>query len=153
MVRDAVNACVILRPNNFDPPCDFLSKVDTLQDSHSVFQPHSSSVRLPHPAADRLHLDTLWWTAGAETSERGIYCRAFRARSSRLPSLPQRVQVVRPAAPNASTRSLRMPAEQALPPLTPTSRRWPVAAVQRQDKLTHNADHRTPAYNCASFNF
>src|SRR2546421_11400850 len=29
-----------------------------------------------------------------------------------------------------------MPAEQALPPLTPTSRRWPVAAVQRQDNLT-----------------
>src|SRR6266478_5340148 len=53
----SVNACVILRPNNFDPPCDFLSNVDTLQDSHSVFQPHSSSVRLPHPAAGRLHLD------------------------------------------------------------------------------------------------
>src|SRR6266851_363734 len=43
----------------------------------------------PHSAAGRLHLDTLWWTAGAETSERGIYRRAFRARSSRLPSLPQ----------------------------------------------------------------
>src|SRR6266566_5791576 len=84
-----VNACVILRPNNFDPPCDFLSKVDTLQDSHSVFEPHSSSVRLPHPAAGRLHLDMLWWTAGAETSERGIDCRTCRARSSRLPSLPQ----------------------------------------------------------------
>jgi Helix-turn-helix domain len=55
-----VNACVMLRPNNFDPPCDFLSKGDTLQDSHSVFQPHSSSVRLPHPAAGRLHLDMLW---------------------------------------------------------------------------------------------
>src|SRR6266571_4362572 len=42
-----------------------------------------------HPAADRLHLDMLWWTAGAETSARGIHRRACRMRSSRLPSLPQ----------------------------------------------------------------
>jgi hypothetical protein len=42
-----------------------------------------------HPAAGRLHLDILWWTALAETSERGIYRRATCARSSRLPSLPQ----------------------------------------------------------------
>jgi len=43
----------------------------------------------PHPAAGHLHLDILWWTAGAETSERGLDRRACRARSSRLPSLPQ----------------------------------------------------------------
>src|SRR6266566_2793965 len=44
----------------------------------------------PHlPAAGRLHLDALWWTAGAETSERGIHRRAYHVRSSRLPSLPQ----------------------------------------------------------------
>src|SRR6266568_3110974 len=42
-----------------------------------------------HPAADRLHRDMLWWTAGAEASARGIHRRACRMRSSRLPSLPQ----------------------------------------------------------------
>ena len=68
----------------------------------------------PHPAASRLHLDTLWWTAGAETSERGIYCRACRARSSRLPSLPQASRSYALPPPNASTGSLRMPAEQGL---------------------------------------
>jgi hypothetical protein len=47
------------------------------------------TMRFPHPAAGRLHLDSLWWTAGAETSERGIYHKAFWRRSSRLPSLPQ----------------------------------------------------------------
>src|SRR5437764_503526 len=72
--------------------------------------------RLPHPAAGRLHLDTLWWTAGAETSERGIYRRAFRARSSRLPSLPQLSRSYALPPPPASTRSLRMPTEEGLPP-------------------------------------
>src|SRR5260370_17434017 len=138
-----VNACVNLRPNNFDPPCDFLSKVDTLQDSHSVFQPHSSSVRLPHPAAARLHLDTLWWTAGAETSERGIYCRAFRARSSRLPSLPQASRSYALPPPMPRLAHSRCQQSRALPPLTPTSRRWPVAAGPRQDKLT---PQRRPLY-------
>src|SRR6266567_766018 len=45
-------------------------------------------MRPRHPAAGRLHLDMLWWTAGAETSERGIHRRAYHVRSSRLPSLP-----------------------------------------------------------------
>src|SRR5437868_14688618 len=71
--------------------------------------------RLPHPAAGRLHLDTLWWTAGAETSERGVYRRAFRARSSRLPSLPQVSRSYALPPPPASTRSLRRPTEQGLP--------------------------------------
>src|SRR5258708_21844454 len=53
----------------------------------------------PHPAAGRLHLDALWWTAGAETSERGIYRRAYRARSSRLPSLPQASRLYGPPPP------------------------------------------------------
>jgi hypothetical protein len=65
----------------------------------------------PHPAAGRLHLDTLWWTAGAETSERGIYRRAFRARSSRLPSLPQ------------VSRSYDQPPPLCLNSLTPEARR------------------------------
>ncbi len=47
------------------------------------------SAHPPRPAAGRLHLDPLWWTAGAETSEREIHRRACRVRSSRLPSLPQ----------------------------------------------------------------
>jgi hypothetical protein len=53
----------------------------------------------PHPAAGHLHLDTLWSTALAETSERGIYHRACRARSSRLPSLPQASRSYGPPPP------------------------------------------------------
>jgi hypothetical protein len=49
----------------------------------------SDSAMRPHLRKVRLHLDTLWWTAGAETSEREVYRRATYARSSRLPSLPQ----------------------------------------------------------------
>src|SRR5207249_6633497 len=41
------------------------------------------------PSAGHLHLDALWWTAGAETSDREIDRRACCVRSSRLPSLPQ----------------------------------------------------------------
>jgi hypothetical protein len=68
----------------------------------------------PHPAAGRLHLDALWWTAGAETSEREIYRRAGSGAlvSSAKPTTG--IQVVRPAAPTASTRSLLMPTEQGL---------------------------------------
>jgi len=119
-----VNARVILRRNNFDPPLSssfFFQQLTLSKVLSHVCCAIQQIVRLPHPAADRLHLDRLWWTVGAETSERGIYCRAFRARSSRLPSLPQPVQVVRPAAPNASTRSLRMPAEQGLSTLDHSS--------------------------------
>jgi len=48
----------------------------------------------------RLHLDALWWTAGAETSEREIYLRACCVRSSRLPSLPQASRSYTPVAPS-----------------------------------------------------
>src|SRR6266581_8432947 len=34
------------------------------------------SMQPPHPTAGRLHLDPLWWTAGAETSAREIDRRA-----------------------------------------------------------------------------
>src|SRR5258708_4597804 len=73
-------------------------------------------MRPPHPAADRLHLDTLWWTAGAETSERGIYCRAYRARSSRLPSLPQasRSYALPPPMPRLAHSGCQQ--SRALPP-------------------------------------
>src|SRR5712691_4620451 len=74
--------------------------------------------RLPHPAAGRLHLDTLWWTAGAETSERGVYRRAFRARSSRLPSLPQVSRSYALPPPHASTRHSGCPQRRASPQAT-----------------------------------
>jgi len=61
--------------------------------------------------AGHLHLDTLWWMAGAETSERGIYRRNCRVRSSRLPSLPQ------------VSRSYDLPPPQCLNSLTPDARR------------------------------
>jgi len=68
----------------------FVPTVDDLQGSRLRLCSHTSRVdRVPHPAAGRLHLDPLWWTAGAETSERGIHRRACCVRSSRLPSLPQ----------------------------------------------------------------
>src|SRR5438105_170622 len=82
----------------------------------------------PHLRQVRLHLDILWWTAGAETSERGVYRRATCARSSRLPSLPQVSRSNAPVAPVASTRSLQVPAEQGRS--TPGAS-W-LAAVQRQ---------------------
>ncbi len=85
-----VNACVNLRRNNFDPLRFFFPMVTNYRVLSSACPAtRADQDRPPHPAAGRLHLDILWWTAGAETSERGVYRRAFRARSSRLPSLPQ----------------------------------------------------------------
>src|SRR6266571_173649 len=74
--------------------------------------PIKRSLHPPHPAAGRLHLDALWWTAGAETSEREIYRRACCVRSSRLPSLPQASRLYDLPPPHASTHSLLMPTEQ-----------------------------------------
>jgi len=55
---------------------------------------------LPPPCERRVSTWTLHgWTAGAETSEREIYLRACRARSSRLPSLPQAKRLVRAFRP------------------------------------------------------
>src|SRR5947207_1428301 len=93
-------------------------------------------MRPPHPAAGRLHLDTLWWTAGAETSERGIYRRAFRARSSRLPSLPQvsRSYDLPPPLPRLAHSGC--PQSRALPPSTVQVRPDPPLASLRQQPLT-----------------
>src|SRR5437667_10267012 len=85
-----VNACVILRRDNFDHPfvlCFLL--VDYLQGSHSRPLCQSKDRCTPHPATGRLHLDALWWTAGAQTSEREIYRRTCCVRSSRGPRLQQ----------------------------------------------------------------
>ena len=95
-----VNACVILRRDNFDHPfvlC-FLP-ITNLQSSLSRLFCHTADQCGPHPTVGRLHLDTLWWTAGAETSEREIYLRACHARSSRLPSLPQASRSYDPPPP------------------------------------------------------
>src|SRR6266568_2734229 len=58
------------------------------------------SMQPPHPTAGRLHLDPLWWTAGAETSAREIDRRASSSAlvSSAKPTTG--IQVVRPAAPH-----------------------------------------------------
>jgi hypothetical protein len=87
----SVNGCSNLRPDNFDRPFLLLiPTVDDLQGFLSRLCFHNTrSVRPPHPAAGYLHLDMPWCTAGAQTSERGIYRRACRVRSSHLPSLPQ----------------------------------------------------------------
>jgi len=85
-----VNACVILRRNNFDPLLIFSPRMTTYRVLRSVCSATRATQRCaPHLRKVRLHLDILWWTAGAETSEREVYRRAFHARSSRLPSLPQ----------------------------------------------------------------
>src|SRR5258708_13018388 len=113
-----VNACVNLRRNNFDPLLIFFPRLTNYQVLTSVCSAtQRSNHRPPHPAAGRLHLDILWWTAGAETSERGVYRRAFRARSSRLPSLPP---VSRSdALPPPCLNSLTHHSPQAAPPPPP----------------------------------
>src|SRR5260221_8491104 len=90
LILTAVNACVILRRNNFDPLLIFSPRVTTYRVLRSVCSVTRAQQRCaPHLRKVRLHLDPLWWTAGAETSEREVYRRATCARSSRLPSLPQ----------------------------------------------------------------
>jgi hypothetical protein len=42
----------------------------------SVSSATKANQRCPHLRQVRLHLDTLWWTAGTETSEREVYRRA-----------------------------------------------------------------------------
>jgi hypothetical protein len=85
-----VNARVIVRRNNFDPLLICSPRVTIYRVLRSVCSATRANPRCaPHLRKVRLHLDILWWTAGAETSEREVYRRATCARSSRLPSLPQ----------------------------------------------------------------
>jgi len=63
-------------------------------------------------ATGHLHLDPLWSSVGAETSERRIYCRAQCPPLVSFPQPTTGIQVVWPAAPHTSTHSLEMPAEQ-----------------------------------------
>src|SRR6266699_949689 len=74
------------------------------------------SMQPPHPTAGRLHLDPLWWTAGAETSAREIDRRASSSAlvSSAKPTTG--IQVVRPAAPLPRLAHSRCPQGRAAPP-------------------------------------
>ncbi len=95
VMQYAVNACVNLRRNNFDPPSHFLSNVDNLKGSLSHLFCHSVDHRCDHPTLR---------------------------------------QVVRPAAPHASTRSLRMPTEQG------------PSALDRPGSALFNADISAPTF-------
>src|SRR6266568_2440621 len=57
------------------------------------------------------------------------------------------VQVVRPAAPHASTRSLQMPAEQNLPALDYENPTLPNASIGAPARGDPNADTHAPTEN------
>ena len=107
----AVNARVILRPNNFDPPVIFFptltrSKILTPSFSHTAVRCGSPTLR---------QVVSTWTCCGGRLAPRraneGYTAEPLRALvSSAKPTTA--IQVVRPAAPTASTRSLRMPTEQ-----------------------------------------
>jgi hypothetical protein len=87
------------------------------------------SMQPPHPTAGRLHLDPLWWTAGAETSEREIDRRASSSALVSTAKPTTGIQVVRPAAPHCLD-SLTPDARRA-GPLHPRPHRfasWPSKA-------------------------
>src|SRR5437879_11761130 len=111
IVMPSVNACVILRPNNFDPPVIFFpkltrSKILTPSFSHTAVRCGSPTLR---------QVVSTWTCCGGRLAPRraneGYTAEPLRALvSSAKPTTA--IQVVRPAAPTASTRSLRMPTEQ-----------------------------------------
>ncbi|TMC62256.1 MAG: hypothetical protein E6J21_06695 [Chloroflexota bacterium] len=143
-----VNACVILRRNNFDPLLIFSPRMTTYRVLRSVCSATRANQRCaPHLRKVRLHLDILWWTAGAETSEREVYRRATCARSSRLPSLPQASRSNAPFAPAASTRSLQVPTEQGLStPGAPWLASDQRQRLSRQGEITPTPSWLAPAY-------
>src|SRR6266699_6136798 len=64
LVAATVNACVILRRNNFDPLLIFSPRVTTYRVLRSVCSVTRAQQRCaPHLRKVRLHLDPLWWTA------------------------------------------------------------------------------------------
>ena len=144
----AVNAGVILRRNNFDPLLIFSPRMTTYRVLRSVCSATRANQRCaPHLRKVRLHLDILWWTAGAETSEREVYRRATCARSSRLPSLPQASRSNAPFAPAASTRSLQVPTEQGLStPGAPWLASDQRQRLSRQGEITPTPSWLAPAY-------
>jgi transposase InsO family protein len=108
-----VNACVNLRRNNFDPPVIFVPTVTISRVlSYVCSAPERSSDATPPPCGSSSppgHTVVDGWRRDERT--RDILQSLPRSLvSSAKPTTG--VQVVRPAAPNASTRSLRMPAEQ-----------------------------------------
>src|SRR6266487_2645298 len=98
--------------------------------------PLSRWMHPPHPAAGRLHLDALWWTAGAETSEREIYLRACCVRSSRLPSLPQASRSYDPPPPLPQLAHSRCPQSRASPPQITRVQCFPTPGMLRQDEVS-----------------
>ena len=97
-----VNACMILSKTRLTlsgiSPFQALTRSQEPAQISLVAQP--ARCTSPTLRKARLHLDALWWTAGAETSEREIYLRACHACSSRLPSLPQTSRSYTPFAPS-----------------------------------------------------
>jgi len=97
-----VNACAILPKTRLTlsgfSPFQALTRSKVHAQISLVAQP--ARCTFPTLRKARLHLDTLWWTARAETSEREIYRRAYWIRSSRLPSLPQASRSYAPFAPS-----------------------------------------------------
>src|SRR5438034_5597189 len=112
MKGPCVNACVILRPNNFDPPPVIFfpkltrSKILTPSFSHTAVRCGSPTLR---------QVVSTWTCCGGRLAPRraheGYTAEPLRALVSEA-SPTTAIQVVRPAAPTASTRSLRMPTEQ-----------------------------------------
>src|SRR5712692_6778453 len=131
----AVNACVILRRNNFDPPVIF---VPTLTISRVLSYVCSAPERIT---------DATTPPCGRSSPPGHAVVDGWR-RDERTRDIPQRnprslvssakpttgVQVVRPAAPTASTRSLQMPTEQG------------PSALDRPGSALFNADISAPTF-------
>jgi hypothetical protein len=115
--ESGVNACVILRRNNFDPPLSY---------SFSYSQLTTSKIHAQVCSATQ-QMDAATPPCG-RSSPPGRSVVDGRRRDERTRDIPQSllcalvssakpttgIQVVRPAAPTASTRSLLMPTEQGL---------------------------------------
>src|SRR6266581_115087 len=132
-----VNACVILRRNNFDHPfvlC-FLP-VTNLQSSLSRLFCHTAD-RCGSPPCGRSSPPGHAVVDGWRRDERTRDIPQSLPRSLVSSAKPTTaVQVVRPAAPTASTRSLQMPTEQASPPQTTTIRFFLTPVLLRQSEMT-----------------
>ena len=132
----SVNACVMLRPNKFDPPMNFFpkltrSKILTPSFSHTAVRCGSPTLRQGvstwtccggRLAPRRAHEG---YTAEAPACAR-LVCQAYH-------SCPGRTRLSPPLPRLAHSGC---PQSRATPPLTPRSRCWPMAPVLRQDKLT-----------------
>ena len=113
-VVPGVNASVILRRDNFDHPFDLnFLLVDFLQGSHSHLSSYTQDLDIPTPPCGRPpppgRSVARGWRPDGRTRDipQSLLCALVW---SAKPTTG--IQVVRPAAPTASTRSLLMPTEQ-----------------------------------------